>query len=303
MLNERELKMISNDFVTWPSPAKLNLFLHILGKRPDGYHDLQSLFQILDNGDTIDFRLRPDNDIRLLTDFLGVPPESNLIVKAARLLQEETNTQSGCDIRVNKVLPMGGGIGGGSSNAATTLVALNEMWQCNLSEQQLMTLGLRLGADVPVFIHGKTAFATGVGEQLQAHALPAKTYLVVNPGVHVSTAEMFRHPKLSRNTPSINWHDYQFKQTRNDFQEIACQLFPDIAKALHWLLQYAPSRMTGTGACLFGVFEDTESAKQVLAKLPAGMTGFIAKGCSTSPLLICRDKYRQDSETNTTKHN
>ncbi|XOV77818.1 MAG: 4-(cytidine 5'-diphospho)-2-C-methyl-D-erythritol kinase [Aestuariibacter sp.] len=293
---------MKDTYFNWPSPAKLNLFLHILGKRADGYHELQSLFQILDFGDEISLRIRQDNQINLLTDFNGVPSQENLIVKAAKLLKSASNSRLGCDIKVNKRLPMGGGIGGGSSNAATTLVALNAMWRCGKSQSELMELGLILGADVPVFVHGKTAFATGVGEQLQAHFLPEKSFLVVNPGVHVSTAEMFKHPELPRNTPKINWQDYHFETTSNDFQKLACQLFPDIANSLHWLLQYAPSRMTGTGACLFGVFDDSEAAEQVLAKLPANMTGFIASGCNQSPLLTCLDDFQQLALTNTTKH-
>lgn len=288
-------------FFEWPSPAKLNLFLHITSKRADGYHNLQSLFQLLDSGDTLAFRVRDDGKINLLTDITGVPYEDNLIVKAAKKLQAHSGTSLGCDIKINKCLPMGGGIGGGSSNAATTLVALSAMWSLNVSPADLMQLGLQLGADVPVFINGRTAFASGVGEHLETIELEEKIYLVVNPGVHVSTAMMFSHPELPRNTPEISWSDYRFEDTHNDFQAIACDLFPDIANALRWLLQYAPSRMTGTGASLFGIFDDIHSARKVWQMLPPYITGFIATGCNTSPLLTRLEHYRLN-KSDTTKH-
>lgn len=268
----------------WPSPAKLNLFLHINGRREDGYHELQTLFQILDKGDVLHFNITDSPNITLVTEFPGVTHEDNLIVKAARLLQSVTATKQGCSIEVEKQLPMGGGIGGGSSNAATTLVALNHLWQCGLSKQQLLTLGLQLGADVPVFINAKTTFARGVGEQFEVADIPMKTYLVVNPGVHVSTAEVFSAPDLPRNTPLIQCQSYQFEQTQNDCQALVCKKYPVIAKSLQWLLQYAPSRMTGTGASLFGVFNDPESAQKALFDLPEHCSGFIAQGCATSPL-------------------
>lgn len=285
--------MDNTQFTSWKSPAKLNLFLHILGKRNDGYHDLQSLFQILNFGDDIHIKVRSDDQIRLLTEFKGVSEQDNLIIKAANLLQKASQSQFGCDIKIDKRLPMGGGIGGGSSNAATTLVALNAMWGCDLPESILMDLAIKLGADVPVFVHGKTAFASGVGEHLVDHEIAEKTYLVVNPGVHVSTGMMFSHPELPRSTPAISWQEYQFETTHNDFQSLACQLYPDIANSLHWLLQYAPSRMTGTGACLFGIFDDDRAAADVQQELPKSYVSFIAKGCNTSPLIKQLHTYLQ----------
>ena len=287
----------------WPSPAKLNLFLHINGRFDDGYHQLQSLFQILDYGDELAFDINSSNEITLADPIAGVAVQDNLIIKAAHLLKEtllketklkvtalkqrllETKPKDlGCHIHLKKRLPMGGGIGGGSSNAATTLLVLNHLWGCGFSEAKLATLGLILGADVPLFIHGKTAFAEGVGEKLQQVSLPKKTYLVLFPDSHVSTAEIFSLPNLPRNTTKINFNDYSFANTHNDCQEIVCERYPNVAKALHWLLEYAPSRMTGTGACVFTIFEHHQKALDVQALLPQGTTSFVANGVNTSLL-------------------
>ena len=268
----------------WPSPAKLNLFLHINGRYPNGYHQLQSLFQLLDKGDELAFNVTPHADITLLTPIDGVANEDNLIVKAARLLQAHTGCPQGCDIQLRKVLPMGGGIGVGSSNAATTLIALNYLWRCNLSLTKLAELGLALGADVPVFVMGNTAFAQGVGEQLTPVSIVQKHYLVVFPECHVSTAEIFNAPDLPRNTPLISWQEYDFDQTHNDCQQLVCNRFENVANTLRWLLEYAPSRMTGTGACLFAVFTGNQEAENVLANLPSGCSGFVAKGVDVSPV-------------------
>lgn len=268
----------------WPSPAKLNLFLHINGRYPNGYHQLQSLFQLLDKGDELAFTVTPLAEITLLTPIDGVANEDNLIVKAARLLQKHTDSPQGCDIQLRKVLPMGGGIGGGSSNAATTLIALNYLWKCNLSLTELAELGLALGADVPVFVMGNTAFAQGVGEQLTPVSIVQKHYLVVFPKCHVSTAEVFNAPDLPRNTPLISWQEYDFDQTHNDCQQLVCNRFENVANTLRWLLEYAPSRMTGTGACLFAVFTSNQEAENVLANLPSGCSGFVAKGVDVSPV-------------------
>ncbi|MCC2604328.1 4-(cytidine 5'-diphospho)-2-C-methyl-D-erythritol kinase [Planctobacterium marinum] len=268
----------------WPSPAKLNLFLHITGRRSDGYHELQSLFQMLDVGDELHFNITDDPEILLLSHFPEVPHEQNLIVRAAKLLQTFCGVSKGCTIEVDKILPMGGGIGGGSSNAATTLVALNHLWRCNLTNQQLQHLGLQLGADVPVFINGKTTFATGVGEQFQAAPETQQTFLVVNPGVHVSTAEVFTDPELPRNSALLDTAHYRFEDTRNDCQALVCKKHPVIANTLQWLLQYAPSRMTGTGASIFGVFNHPEDAQKALHDLPEHCSGFVAQGCVESPL-------------------
>lgn len=272
----------------WPSPAKLNLFLHINGRYKNGYHQLQSLFQILDYGDELAFDINSSDKITLADPISGVADEDNLIIKAALLLKQSLpviqSKDLGCNIHLRKCLPMGGGIGGGSSNAATTLLVLNQLWGCGLSETQLATLGLTLGADVPIFIQGKTAFAEGVGEKLQAVSLPAKTYLVVFPDSHVSTAEIFSLPALPRNTAKIDFSDYSFANTHNDCQELVCDRYPNVAKALHWLLEYAPSRMTGTGACVFAIFEHRKEALKVQALLPEGTTSFVANGVNTSLL-------------------
>jgi 4-diphosphocytidyl-2-C-methyl-D-erythritol kinase len=277
----------------WPSPAKLNLFLHINGRNENNYHQLQSLFQILNYGDELAFEINNTDKITLADPIEGVADEDNLIVKAALLLKqhmlqkhlpEHQFKSLGCHIHLKKRLPMGGGIGGGSSNAAATLLVLNKLWHCQLSEQTLATLGLTLGADVPIFIHGKTAFAEGVGEKLQPVSLPTKSYLVLFPDSHVSTAEIFSLANLPRNSAKINFSDYSFANTRNDCQELVCERYPNVAKALHWLLEYAPSRMTGTGACVFAIFEQRRDALNVQALLPKGSTSFVAEGVNTSLL-------------------
>jgi 4-diphosphocytidyl-2-C-methyl-D-erythritol kinase len=272
----------------WLSPAKLNLFLHINGRYEDGYHQLQSLFQILDYGDELAFDVNASDEITLADPIAGVADKDNLIIKAAHLLKSTLpdikSKGLGCNIYLRKRLPMGGGIGGGSSNAATTLLVLNKLWDCHLSETKLIELGLNLGADVPIFIHGKTAFAEGVGEKLEQVNLPSKTYLVLFPNSHVSTAEIFSLPNLPRNTAKINFNDYSFANTRNDCQELVCERDPNVAKALHWLLEYAPSRMTGTGSCVFAIFEHRQDALNVQALLPENSISFVAAGVSTSPL-------------------
>ncbi|MCF2949739.1 4-(cytidine 5'-diphospho)-2-C-methyl-D-erythritol kinase [Paraglaciecola aquimarina] len=278
----------------WPSPAKLNLFLHINGRYENGYHQLQSLFQILDFGDELAFEINTSGKITLANPIEGVPDQDNLIVKAAELLKNQSvlNTQQppviddtlGCHIHLKKRLPMGGGIGGGSSNAATTLVALNKLWNINLQQPDLAELGLTLGADVPIFIHGKTAFAEGVGEILESIELAETYYLVVFPNCHISTADIFKHADLPRNTAKINFNDYKFDNTHNDCQELVCNLYPNVANTLHWLLEYAPSRMTGTGACVFAKFNRHQKALNIQALLPKGSVSFVAKGLNISPL-------------------
>ena len=269
----------------WPSPAKLNIFLHILGRYDNGYHQLQSLFQMLDYGDELAFDVTNDGKITMATPLEGVPDEENLIIRAAKLLASKTKTPLGVSISLNKRLPMGGGIGGGSSNAATALVALNYLWKTKLSEDELAQLGLTLGADVPIFVRGKTAFAGGIGEDIMPAPQDEKWYLVANPNVHVSTGTVFTHPDLPRNTPPIQWKDYKFEETRNDCQQLVANCHPEVANLLQWLLHYAPSRMTGTGACVFATFSDKTSAEQVMAKLPNAWQGFVAKGVNSSPLL------------------
>ena len=274
----------------WPSPAKLNLFLYITGQRTDGYHSLQTLFQFLDYGDTIDIALRGDGEIRLLTPVEGVAHEDNLIVRAARLLMKvasESNRLpkgSGADISIDKRLPMGGGLGGGSSNAATVLVALNHLWQCGLSIDELAALGLTLGADVPVFVRGHAAFAEGVGEILTPVEPEEKWYLVAHPGVSIPTPLIFNDPDLPRNTPKRSIKTLLKCEFGNDCEVIARKRFREVDAALSWLLEYAPSRLTGTGACVFAEFDTESRARQVLEQAPEWLKGFVAKGVNLSPL-------------------
>ena len=274
----------------WPSPAKLNLFLYITGQRTDGYHSLQTLFQFLDYGDTIDIALRGDGEIRLLTPVEGVAHEDNLIVRAARLLMKvasESNRlpkRSGADISIDKRLPMGGGLGGGSSNAATVLVALNHLWQCGLSIDELAALGLTLGADVPVFVRGHAAFAEGVGEILTPVEPEEKWYLVAHPGVSIPTPVIFNDPDLPRNTPKRSIKTLLKCEFGNDCEVIARKRFREVDAALSWLLEYAPSRLTGTGACVFAEFDTESRARQVLEQAPEWLKGFVAKGVNLSPL-------------------
>jgi len=280
-----------------PAPAKLNLFLHITGRRADGYHLLQTLFQILDTGDELHFSANQTGQITLTCNDKSLESTDNLIYRAAMALKPYAAADAGIGIFLDKQLPMGGGLGGGSSDAATTLHALNKLWQLNLSVAELAAIGLKLGADVPLFVEGFTAFAQGVGEQLQAVALPQAVYLVVTPACHVSTAAVFTHPDLIRDTtqiktsdvlnsvgqpgwlwqPGLNWH--------NDCQPLVERLYPIVAITLQWLVEYAPSRMTGTGASIFAEFPDEISARRALANLPENCSGFVARGVNRSPLL------------------
>ncbi|MDQ4428175.1 4-(cytidine 5'-diphospho)-2-C-methyl-D-erythritol kinase [Yokenella regensburgei] len=273
----------------WPSPAKLNLFLYITGQRPDGYHTLQTLFQFLDYGDTLTIEPRQDGVLRLLTPVAGVPDEQNLIIRAARLLMqaaaERLPVGSGADISIDKRLPMGGGLGGGSSNAATVLVALNHLWQTGLSDDELAALGLTLGADVPVFVRGHAAFAEGVGEILTPVDVEEKWYLVAHPGVSIPTPVIFGDPELPRNTPRRSIETLLKCEFSNDCEVIARKRFREVDAALSWLLEYAPSRLTGTGACVFAEFDTESAARQVLEQAPEWLQGFIARARNVSPLL------------------
>ena len=274
----------------WPSPAKLNLFLYITEQRADGYHTLQTLFQFLDYGDTIDITPRSDGEIHLLTPVEGVAHEDNLIVRAARSLMKAASESnclpkgSGADISIDKRLPMGGGLGGGSSNAATVLVALNHLWQCGLSVDELAALGLTLGADVPVFVRGHAAFAEGVGEILTPVEPEEKWYLVAHPGVSIPTPVIFNDPDLPRNTPKRSIKTLLKCEFGNDCEVIARKRFREVDAALSWLLEYAPSRLTGTGACVFAEFDTESRARQVLEQAPEWLKGFVAKGVNLSPL-------------------
>ena len=269
---------------TWPSPAKLNLFLYITGQRHDGYHELQTLFQFIDHGDQLTITGNRTGEITLTPQLEGVPLTENLIYRAARALQAYTGCQYGADIELIKRLPMGGGIGGGSSNAATVLVALNYLWHCQLSEQQLADIGLTLGADVPVFIHGFAAFAEGIGEKLYPVEPEEKYYLVMRPNVSIATKTIFSHPKLPRNTAKRDVNSLLEGPYENDCEKIVRMLYPEVDKQLSWLLQYAPSRLTGTGSCIFAEFSNKNEAQAVFAKLPDTVSAFIAQGRNVSPL-------------------
>lgn len=275
---------------TWPAPAKLNLFLYITGQRKDGYHLLQTLFQFLDYGDTLTIRPRDDEQINLLTPVDGVDNEQNLIVRAARLLQQHCErydirpAQFGADIGIEKCLPMGGGLGGGSSNAATVLVALNHLWQSGLSVDTLAELGLQLGADVPVFVRGHSAFAEGIGEQLTPANPLEKWYLVAHPGVSIATPLIFGDPELTRNSPIRDLETLLNQTFVNDCEAIARKRFREVEQLLSWLLEYAPARLTGTGACVFAEFDTEFAARQVLDQAPEWLNGFVARGVNISPL-------------------
>jgi len=272
-----------------PAPAKLNLFLHVTGRRPDGYHLLQTVFQLLDHGDTLDFDVREDGKIRRTTDVPGVPEESDLIVRAARLLAARfPERRLGADIAITKRLPMGGGLGGGSSDAATTLMALNQLWKTGLARTELMSLGLQLGADVPFFIFGTNAFAEGVGEELQAVETPETWYVVLEPGVAVPTAAIFTAPDLTRDTKPVIITDFLAAKIgfgRNDLQGVACKLFPPVAEALKWLGRYGEARMTGSGACVFCDVGDEDHADAVLSKLPSRWNAWKARSLSRHPMM------------------
>lgn len=267
-----------------PAPAKLNLMLHILGRRPDGYHELQTLFQFLDYGDELEFAVRNDGVIRLHTEIADVPHDSNLIVKAAHKLQALSGSSLGADIWLNKVLPMGGGIGGGSSDAATTLLGLNHLWQLGWDEDRLAELGLSLGADVPVFVRGHAAFAEGVGEKLTPVNPAEPWYLVLVPQVAVSTAEIFSDPLLTRDSAPIKVRPVLEGNSRNDCQSVVERRYPDVRNALNLLGKFTEARLTGTGSCVFGAFPSKAEADRVSHLLTETLTGFVAKGSNVSML-------------------
>ena len=270
--------------LTLPAPAKLNLWLHIIGRRADGYHELETVFQFLDHGDELRFAVRDDGVIRLHTEIEAVPHDSNLIVRAARMLQAQSGTTLGADIWLTKVLPMGGGIGGGSSDAATTLLALAHLWQLDWDEDRLASLGLSLGADVPVFVRGHAAFAQGVGEQLTPVDPSEPWYVVLVPQVSVSTAEIFSHPQLTRDSLPLKMRPVPEGNSRNDCQPVVEQSYPEVRNALNSLGKFTEARLTGTGSCVFGAFPSKAEADKVLALLSATQTGFVAKGSNVSML-------------------
>ncbi|MGD9660199.1 MAG: 4-(cytidine 5'-diphospho)-2-C-methyl-D-erythritol kinase [Porticoccaceae bacterium] len=267
-----------------PAPAKLNLFLHIIGRRDDGYHLLQTVFQLLDYGDELSFDSSDDGGIHILGNLPGVATEDNLIYRAALLLQQQGKaSDKGAIISLDKRLPVGGGIGGGSSDAATTLLGLNRLWALELSIDELAQLGLSLGADVPVFVRGHSAWAEGIGEQLTPILLPECWYLVIFPGCSVNTGQIFCHRELTRNDLAITIRAFLEAGGKNSCQPVAEKLYPEVAEARKWLENYAPAQMTGTGSCVFAKFASETVARRALEKLPGRWEGFVAKGINTSP--------------------
>ena len=271
----------------YSAPAKLNLFLHVVGRRSDGYHLLQTVFRFLDFSDQVSLTIRDDNKIQLNTPILGVPAEKNLCVQAARLLQKESGTSLGVEISLKKRIPMGGGLGGGSSDAATTLLALNRLWDLNWSREELMELGLNLGADVPVFIFGENAFAEGIGEKLKPIKLLPAWYLVLTPPVHVSTADIFASKELTRNTIPVKIPPFSVGLGHNDLESVVCLAYPQVARHLEWLRQLnrtTMAAMTGSGACVFAEFITESAARMALASVPLGMSGFVVQGLDRHPM-------------------
>jgi 4-diphosphocytidyl-2-C-methyl-D-erythritol kinase len=277
--------------LVWPAPAKINLFLHITGRRPDGYHTLQTVFQLLDYGDTLHFRRSTDPDLHFTCSNPQLETGDNLVLKAARLLQQQLPVPRGAHIHLDKVLPMGGGLGGGSSDAATTLIALNRLWEAGQTPEQLAQLGLQLGADVPVFVHGYTAWAEGIGETLEPLHLPEDWFVVLTPPCEVSTAEVFRHSELTRNSAPLRIRAFPFSGSKNDCESVTCMLHPEVKTALDWLTRHmavgvpgGEARMTGTGSSVFARFNSREQAAKVLALKPGSLNGFMARGTNVSPL-------------------
>jgi 4-diphosphocytidyl-2-C-methyl-D-erythritol kinase len=278
----------------WPAPAKLNLFLHIVGRRPNGYHELQTCFQFVDLTDDIYLQVRLDGQIKRLRGAPGVTEESDLCVRAARALQAATGSTLGADIDVDKRIPMGAGLGGGSSDAATCLVALNQLWGIDWPLSRLAALGLALGADVPVFVQGRAAWAEGVGEILTPLLPPEAplevNYLIIKPNVFVSTAEVFQDPELTRNSPPITIHGFLASGGRNDCLGVVRRRYPEVAQALDWLSTFGnadggPARLTGTGACVFVALESRERGQEIMSQLPPGSEAYLVRGLNESPLL------------------
>jgi 4-diphosphocytidyl-2-C-methyl-D-erythritol kinase len=272
---------LSGELRWYPAPGKLNLFLHVLGRRADGMHELQTVFRLIDRADRVGIGVREDGEIR----FSGPFGEDNLCARAARLLKEKSGTRKGAELELQKNLPVGGGLGGGSSDAASVLWALNRLWNLGLSVQELMSLGLRLGADVPIFLFGANALGAGVGERLQALDLAPAWYLVLTPQVSVSTKEIFSDPSLTRDTKPLKIPPFLSGQGRNDLEAVAVRRYPEIAEHLAWLRKRSPgARMTGSGACVFSEFSRQEDAESLYKELPAAMRGFVARGLERHPL-------------------
>jgi 4-diphosphocytidyl-2-C-methyl-D-erythritol kinase len=272
------------DTTRWLAPAKLNLFLHVVGRRADGYHELQSVFQLVDLYDTVEISVRTDGVIQRDTELPEIPEARDLTVRAARALQQATSTVLGANIRVRKRIPIGGGLGGGSSDAATTLLALNQLWQCNLSRDELAQLGLSLGADVPVFIYGRNAWAEGIGEKLTPIVLPQQWFLIVHPRITVPTAEIFQAPELTRNSPRLTMRDFLQGAGRNDCETVVRQRYPEVADVFQWLGPRVAARLSGTGACVFASFSRAIDAERVAAHVPDNWTAFVVRGLDHGPI-------------------
>lgn len=284
------------EFISYPAPCKINLFLHITGRRDDGYHSLQTVFLLLDHGDTLRIRVREDGQLHHLNPLPGVPAEKDLTIRAARALQESSGCQLGAEIECLKRTPMGGGLGGGSSDAATVLMALNQQWQLGYTRQQLMQIGLTLGADVPVFIFGQPAWAEGVGEQLSAVKMPTdmleKYYVVITPHIEVPTAKIFAHQALTRDSKPLRIADFSngvnsttfWQQARNDMEPIVCSLYPEVSDSLQWLKQFGDARMSGSGASVFVAVDSEIKANDLIENRPKNTSGFWAKGLKYHPL-------------------
>ena len=264
------------------SPAKINLFLHIIGQRSDGYHNLETIFQLLDFGDTLSFSERADTRINLSSNKNDIPRNDNLIIRAAELLRQETGINKGCNILVNKIIPMGAGLGGGSSNSATTLLALNSLWNCGLSLDELSNLGQSLGSDIPVFVRGNSSFAESTGEILSPLKLPKKWFLVITPSCSISTQEIFSHPQLTRNSSPIKIRALPSGQCRNDCQEVVINEYPEVSEVLDWAAAFTDPLLTGTGSSVFCKFDNKEEARRVLKKVPTEWKGFVAQGINRS---------------------
>jgi 4-diphosphocytidyl-2-C-methyl-D-erythritol kinase len=268
----------------WPAPAKLNLFLHIVGRRADGYHELQTLFQLIDLCDTIGIAHRSDSRIERIAGPTDIPPEADLTVRAANALQAAAGTRLGASLRVLKRIPAGGGLGGGSSDAATTLLALNQLWDCNLPIESLAEFGRSLGADVPLFVYGSSAWGEGLGERLTPVELPQRWFVILHPGIAVATREVFQAAELTRNSPRLTMRAVLESGGRNDCEAVVRARFPEVSHALEWLERWAPARLTGTGSCVFAELASAAEAERVAARVPDHWRSFVARGLNRSPL-------------------
>ena len=269
----------------WPAPGKLNLFLHVVGRRPDGYHLLQTAFQFIDLCDELTFWQRPEGVIERVGETTGVPAASDLALRAARSLAARHGVRAGVGIELRKRLPIQGGVGGGSSDAATVLIALNRLWRLDLSADVLAEIGLELGADTPVFVRGRAAWGEGIGERLTPAEFPCPAYLLVQPDVAIATAELFQAPELTRDSPILTMAGFLRTGGRNDFEPVVRRRYPAVADALDWLAQVAPARLTGTGSCVYAAMPDERTARGTLARLPAHWRGYVVRGLNRSPLL------------------